>query len=46
MIMQKHIKENPMIITKVLYALKKDRTTKKSPARARRSKAEDELEGN
>jgi DNA-binding transcriptional regulator YhcF (GntR family) len=42
MIMLKHIKVNPMTITKVLNALKEDGTTRKSPTTARQSKAEDE----
>jgi hypothetical protein len=35
MIMKKHIKVNPMTITKVLDVLKEDRATRKSPTRAR-----------
>jgi hypothetical protein len=40
--MLKHTKVNPMTITKVLNVLKEDIATRKSPTRARRSKAEDE----
>jgi hypothetical protein len=41
--MKRYIKVNQMTITKILNVLKNDRATRKSPTRARRSKAEDEL---